>query len=70
MPSLVPVKSHNKFKEENFQKTDTEGKSQDICQELTVTSGYSKVFFLRYMHYSWKHSNNRMVYLLRGMPWI
>ena len=52
MPSLVPVKSHNKFKEENFQKTDTEGKSQDICQELTVTSGYSKVFFLRYMYYS------------------
>ena len=34
--SLVPVISYNKFN--NFQKTDSECKSQDICQELTVTS--------------------------------
>ena len=34
--SLVPVISYNKFK--HFQKTDSECKSQDICQELTVTS--------------------------------
>ena len=47
MPSLVPVKSYNKFR--HFQKTDSKGKSQDICQELTVTSGHTKVFFLRYL---------------------
>ena len=45
-PSLVPVKSYNKF--HHFQKIDSQGKSQDICQELTVTGGYTKVFFLRY----------------------
>ena len=44
-PSLVPVKSYNKFNQGNFQKTDTEGKSQDICQELTVTCGHTKLFF-------------------------
>ena len=35
-PSVVPVLSHNKY--DHFQKTDSECKSQDICQELTVTS--------------------------------
>ena len=34
--SSVPVISYNKFN--HFQKTDSECKSQDICQELTVTS--------------------------------
>ena len=34
--SLVPVISYNNFN--HFQKTDSECKSQDICQELTVTS--------------------------------
>ena len=34
--SLVLVISYNKFN--HFQKTDSECKSQDICQELMVTS--------------------------------
>ena len=34
--SLVPVISYNKFS--HFQKTDSECKSQDNCQELTATS--------------------------------
>ena len=42
-PSLVPVKSYNKFN--HFQKTDSEGKSQDICQELKVASRHTKLFF-------------------------
>ena len=29
----------------NFQKTDVEGKSQDICQEPAVTSVHTKAFF-------------------------
>ena len=33
---LVSVISYNKFN--NFQKTDSECKNQDNCQELTVTS--------------------------------
>lgn len=33
----------------NFQKTDVEGKSQDICQEPAVTSVHTKAFFLRYL---------------------
>ena len=40
-PSLVPVKSYNKFNQGNFQKTDGDGKSEDIWQELTVTSGHT-----------------------------
>ena len=40
-------------------------KSQDICQELTVTRGHTKVlFFLRHLKDSWKYSNNRMVYAI------
>ena len=35
-PSLVLVISYNKFN--HFQKTDSECRRQDICQELTVTS--------------------------------
>ena len=34
--SLVPIISYDKFN--HFQKTDSECKSQDICQERTVTS--------------------------------
>ena len=60
-PSLVPVVSYNKFNQ--FQKTDSECKSQDICQELTVTSEVIlKYFFLRYLEDSGKHSDKRMVY--------
>ena len=29
---LVPVKKYNKFNQGNFQKTDTEGKSQNIAK--------------------------------------
>ena len=32
----------NNFNHGNFQKTDTGSKSQDICQELTVTTGYTQ----------------------------
>ena len=42
-PSLVPVKSYNKFNQGKFQKNDIGGKSQDICQERTVTSGHTKM---------------------------
>ena len=38
--SLVPVKSYNKFNQRKCSKTDTEDKSQDICQELTATSSH------------------------------
>ena len=48
---LVSVISYNKFN--NFQKTDSECKSQDNCQELTVTSEVIlKYFFLRYLENS------------------
>ena len=33
--------SYNKFNLENYQKTDVGGKSQDICQELTVTNTHT-----------------------------
>ena len=63
--SLGPVKSHNMFNQGNVQKNDTKAKSQDICQELTVTRGHTKVlFFLRHLKDSWKYSNNRMVYAI------
>ena len=55
-PSLVPVKSYNKFNQGKFQKNDIGGKSQDICQERTVTSGHTKI------KDSWKHSDNMTVY--------
>ena len=32
----------NKFNHGNFQKTDAESKSQDVCQELTVTTGQTQ----------------------------
>ena len=32
----------NKFNHGNFQKTDAGSKSQDICQELTVTTGHTQ----------------------------
>ena len=32
---------YNKLKQGNFQKTDVGGESQDICQELAVTSGHT-----------------------------
>ena len=35
----------NKFNQGNFQKTNAGSKSQDICQELTVTSGHAKAYF-------------------------
>ena len=35
----------NKLKQGNFKKTDVGGESQDICQELKVTSGHTKSFF-------------------------
>ena len=48
--SLGPVKSHTMFNQGNVKKNDTKGKSQDTCQELTVTSGHIKVlFFLRHL---------------------
>ena len=37
----------NKLKQGNFLKADAGGESQDICQELEVTSGHP--FFLRYL---------------------
>ena len=40
---------YNKLKKGNFQKTDVGEESQDICQELTVTSDHTKSFFLRYL---------------------
>ena len=42
-PFLVSAKSYNKFN--HFQRTGNKGKSQDICQEPTVTSGHTKLFF-------------------------
>ena len=36
---------YNKLKQGNFQKTDVGGESQDICQELAVTSDHTKYFF-------------------------
>ena len=36
---------YNKLKQGNFQKADVGGESQDICQELPVTSGHTKSFF-------------------------
>ena len=36
---------YNKLKQVNFQKTDVGGETQDICQELAVTSGHTKSFF-------------------------
>ena len=36
---------YNKLKQGNFQKTDVGGESQDICQELAVTSDHTKSFF-------------------------
>ena len=33
----------NKFNHGNFQETDAGSKSQDICQELTVTTGHTPV---------------------------
>ena len=47
----VAILSHVKcqwkvcLKQANFQKTDVGGESQDICQELAVTSGHTKSFF-------------------------
>ena len=38
--SLLPIKSYIKFNQGSVQKLDTEDKSQDIYQELTVTSGH------------------------------
>ena len=38
--SLTPVKSYIKFNQGSVQKIDTENKSQDIYQKLTVTSGH------------------------------
>ena len=35
---------YNTLKQGNFQKTDVGGESQDICQELAVTSGHTKSF--------------------------
>ena len=35
----------NKFNHGNFQKTDAGSKSQDICQELTVTIGHTQASF-------------------------
>ena len=32
------------FNQGNFQKADVRGKSQDLCQEITVTTGHTKVF--------------------------
>ena len=32
---------YNKLKQGNFQKTDVGGESQDICQELAVTSDHT-----------------------------
>ena len=37
---LVPVKIYNKFNQGNVQKINTEDKIQDICPELTATSGH------------------------------
>ena len=34
-----------KLNQEIFQKTDIGGESQDICQELAVTSGHTKLIF-------------------------
>ena len=36
-----------KLKQGNFQKTDVGGESQDICQELAVTSVHTKSFFAK-----------------------
>ena len=46
---LVPVKIYNKFNQGNVQKINTEDKIQDICPELTATSGHQffSFFFLR-----------------------
>ena len=44
-PPLMPMKNYNKFNQGNFQKIDIESESQDICQELTVTSGRTKQSF-------------------------
>ena len=44
-PPLMPMKNYNKFNQGNFQKIDIESESQDICQELTVTSGRAKQSF-------------------------
>ena len=38
---------YNKLKQGNFQKTDVAGESQDICQELAVTSVHTKSFFAK-----------------------
>ena len=35
---------HNKFNHGNFQKTDAGCKSEDTCQELTVTTGHTKAY--------------------------
>ena len=40
---------YNKLKQGNYQKTDVGGESKDICQQLAVTSGHTKSFFLRYL---------------------
>ena len=34
----------NKFNHGNFQNNDAGGKSQDVCQELTVTTGHIQAF--------------------------
>ena len=36
---------YNKLKQGNFRKIDVGGESQDIFQELAVTSGHTKSFF-------------------------
>ena len=38
---------YNKLEQWNFQKTDVGGESQDICQELAVTSVHTKSFFAK-----------------------
>ena len=40
---------YNKLKQGNFQKTDVGGESQDICQELAVTSDHTKSFFFSFL---------------------
>ena len=48
----------------NFQKTDAGGKSQDICQELAVTSGHTKAYFSKIFWEFLKTQRHMMVYAI------
>ena len=61
---LLDVQARLMVNQGNFQKTDAGGKTQDICQELAVTSGHTKAYFSKIFQVFLKTQQHMMVYAI------